>query len=66
MKLQGMISALQKTGMSQSEIARQIGTNQPTINRASKGRQVFYSVGRKIEMLYLEQVLEKEDPLKVA
>lgn len=60
MTISQMLEALVKTGMSQQEIADQVGTSQPTIYRALKGSGIRYEVGKSIEALYARVVLSQQ------
>ncbi|MDH2299803.1 hypothetical protein [Cobetia sp. 29-18-1] len=51
-----MLDALKQSGMTQAAIARECQVRQPTICRAYKGVDVRYSLGQKIEALYVERV----------
>lgn len=52
MTLQDMIVALLDSGFSQHSLAEAVGVSQPTIFKASKGRELKYTTGKKIERLY--------------
>tara|TARA_B100000424_G_C22918484_1_gene488687 strand:- start:654 stop:851 length:198 start_codon:yes stop_codon:yes gene_type:complete len=56
MDLIPMLDALKQSGMTQAAIARECQVRQPTICRAYKGVDVRYSLGQKIEALYVERV----------
>lgn len=56
MKPKEMIRALMEDGMTQSEIAQAVGTNQATVCRTLKGSEPRYSTGKRIEKLYQERV----------
>lgn len=60
MNPQEMVVALLEKGMSQAEIARQIGVSQPTVWRVSNGADVFYSTGVRLKRLYDKQRRAKQ------
>ncbi len=49
-----MLNSLIESGWSQSALARELNTSQPTIHRLlEKGQGCSYDLGKKIENLYL-------------
>ncbi|QLL11727.1 hypothetical protein [Pseudomonas chlororaphis] len=54
MTIQKMLADLAEWGFSQAAIAKQTGTTQPTIHRASKGAGIGYSAGKAIEAMHKE------------
>lgn len=56
MDLIPMLDALKQSGMTQAAIARECQVRQPTICKAYKGVDVRYSLGKRIEALYIERV----------
>lgn len=53
MSVKEMLASLISRGWSQSSIARQLGTTQPTIHRLlEKDQGCSYELGKKIEALY--------------
>lgn len=57
MDLPQMIAALAEFGFSQAAIAKEIGSSQPTVNRAANGSDVRFSTGRAIAILYESKAL---------
>ncbi|MCO7503175.1 MULTISPECIES: hypothetical protein [unclassified Pseudomonas] len=54
MTIQKMLADLADWGFSQAAIAKQVGTTQPTIHRASKGSGIGYETGKAIEAMHKE------------
>lgn len=52
MTVQEMIKELSAAGFSQAQIAKKVGTSQPTIWRATKGSDVGYELGKAIETFH--------------
>lgn len=52
MTIQEMLADLAAWGFSQAAIAKQVGTTQPTIHRASKGAGIGYETGKAIEAMH--------------
>lgn len=54
-----MLADLAGWGFSQAAIARQTGTTQPTIHRASRGAGIGYETGKAIEAMHREAQASK-------
>ncbi|NVZ61237.1 hypothetical protein [Pseudomonas gingeri] len=54
MTIQEMLADLAAWGFSQGAIARNVGTTQPTIHRATKGASIGYETGKLIEAMHKE------------
>ncbi len=53
MTIKEMLASLISQGWSQSSLARELGTTQPTIHRLlEKDQGASYELGKKIEFLY--------------
>ena len=50
-----MVLALIREGMTEMEIAKNIGSTQPTIHRIKKGSTTNYKTGKSLELLYLKR-----------
>ena len=59
MTIQKMLADLAGWGFSQAAIAKQAGTTQPTIHRASKGAGIAYETGKAIEAMHREAEASK-------
>lgn len=66
MTLQQIISELADIGYSQAAIAKEIGSSQPTVNRAANGADIRFSTGRAIEQLYKSKMPEGTNPQSCA
>jgi len=51
-----MLKELREAGLSQAEIAKRVGTSQPTVCRIMSGAATNYEFGKKIEALHASAV----------
>lgn len=56
MTLAEMVAELQKTGLTQQDIAELVDCSQPTIHRVSKGADPGWERGNRIEALYRQRI----------
>lgn len=58
--IQEMLNELLDSGWSQSALARELVTNQPTIHRlAVNGKEPSYALGKRIENFYSGAIAQK-------
>lgn len=60
LSIQDMLNELMASGRSQTILAKELGTSQPTIHRlAMMGKEPGYELGKKIEALYFAEQIDK-------
>lgn len=57
--IQQMIKELIANGMSEKNIANQLGSTQPTVHRMKHGAETSYSNGKALEKIYSERRTER-------
>ena len=61
MKISHMIKALLDSGLTEKNIAEQVSTTQPTVNRIKRGGNPAYELGCRIESFYRSQFSDKSN-----
>lgn len=55
MNLQEVVQTLIESGLSEADIAKQIGVSQPTVHRIKHGVDPAYTTGKRLEELLQDQ-----------